>query len=228
MATKKSYDYQSAFDIIGPVMMGPSSSHTAGAVKIGNAAYSVLGNMQPEKLTIHYYESFAKTHQGHGTDLAVIGGSMGYSTFDSRIKDAITIAKDQNIDIDIIEEDDESIGEHPNCAYLIAEAKGRHIEVIGNSIGGGTIKLRRISVEGLEVNFDHGLPILEMDGKIDKSEVNHFLNDISELGASIDEEMIETGKDHSLALLPLTKALPESTLNQIREKYSHLNISYIK
>ncbi len=67
-----------------------------------------------------------------------------------------------------------------------------------------------------------------MDGKIDKSEVNHFLNDISELGASIDEEMIETGKDHSLAVLPLTKALPESTLNQIKEKYSHLNISYIK
>ncbi|UDI77475.1 serine dehydratase [Staphylococcus taiwanensis] len=228
MATKKSYDYQSAFDIIGPVMMGPSSSHTAGAVKIGNAAYTVLGGMQPEKLTIHYYESFAKTHQGHGTDLAIIGGSMGYSTFDSRIKESTSIAKEQNIDVDIIEEDGPSIGEHPNCAYLVAEAQGRHIEVIGNSIGGGTIKLRRINVEGLEVNFNHGLPLLEMDGKISKSEVNHFLNDVTELGAKFDEEMIDTGNDHSLVVIPLSKALPEATLNQIKEKYSHLNISYIK
>ena len=63
----KSYDYQSAFDIIGPVMMGPSSSHTAGAVKIGNSARAVLGDM-PKHIEIRYYESFAKTHQGHGTD----------------------------------------------------------------------------------------------------------------------------------------------------------------
>ncbi|WP_207713211.1 hypothetical protein [Clostridioides difficile] len=54
MATKKNYDYQSAFDIIGPVMMGPSSSHTAGAVKIGNATFNVLGGIKPETLAIHY------------------------------------------------------------------------------------------------------------------------------------------------------------------------------
>ena len=209
MATKKSYDYQSAFDIIGPVMMGPSSSHTAGAVKIGNAAFNVLGGIKPETLAIHYYESFAKTHQGHGTD-------------------SLTIANDLGIHVDIIEEDGESIGEHPNCAYLIAEANGRHIEVIGNSIGGGTIKLRRISVEGIDVNFNHGLPILVMDGSKNKSEVNHFLNEVNELGVSIDEELVETDDDNSLVVLPLTKAIKESTLNQIKEKYNHLNISYIK
>lgn len=228
MATKKSYDYQSAFDIIGPVMMGPSSSHTAGAVKIGNAAYAVLGGMQPDKLTIHYYESFAQTHQGHGTDLAIVGGAMGYSTFDSRIKSSLAIAKDQNIEVNIIEEEGDSIGEHPNCAYLVAEGNGRHIEVIGNSIGGGTIKLKRISVEGLDIDFNYGLPILEMDGAANKSEVNHFSNDVNELGADIKEEMTQTGDNFSLAVLPLNKALSESTLDQIKEKYSHLNISYIK
>lgn len=228
MATKKSYDYQSAFDIIGPVMMGPSSSHTAGAVKIGNAAYAVLGGMQPDKLTIHYYESFAQTHQGHGTDLAIVGGAMGYSTFDSRIKSSLAIAKDQNIEVNIIEEEGDSIGEHPNCAYLVAEGNGRHIEVIGNSIGGGTIKLKRISVEGLDIDFNYGLPILEMDGSANKSEVNHFINDVNELGADIKEEMTQTGDNFSLAVLPLNKALSESTLDQIKEKYSHLNISYIK
>lgn len=228
MPTKKSYDYQSAFDIIGPVMMGPSSSHTAGAVKIGNAAYAVLGGMQPDKLTIHYYESFAQTHQGHGTDLAIVGGAMGYSTFDSRIKSSLAIAKDQNIEVNIIEEEGDSIGEHPNCAYLVAEGNGRHIEVIGNSIGGGTIKLKRISVEGLDIDFNYGLPILEMDGAANKSEVNHFINDVNELGADIKEEMTQTGDNFSLAVLPLNKALSESTLDQIKEKYSHLNISYIK
>ena len=105
----KSYDYQSAFDI-GPVMMGPSSSHTAGAVKIGNSARAVLGDV-PKSLEIHYYESFAKTHQGHGTDVAVVGGAMGYSTFDNRIKSALDIAKEDHIDVDIIEEDGESIGQ---------------------------------------------------------------------------------------------------------------------
>ena len=104
---------------------------------------------------------------------------------------------------------------------LLLEANGRHIEVIGNSIGGGTIKLRRISVEGIDVNFNHGLPILVMDGSKNKSEVNHFLNEVNELGVSIDEELVETDDDNSLVVLPLTKAIKESTLNQIKEKYNH-------
>ena len=113
----KSYDYQSAFDIIGPVMMGPSSSHTAGAVKIGNSARAVLGDV-PKSLEIHYYESFAKTHQGHGTDVAVVGGAMGYSTFDNRIKSALDIAKEDHIDVDIIEEDGKVLGNIPTVLIL--------------------------------------------------------------------------------------------------------------
>ena len=224
--TKKSYDYQSAFDIIGPVMMGPSSSHTAGAVKIGNSAGIVLGET-PKNLEIRYYESFAETHQGHGTDVAVIGGAMGYSTFDSRIKDALEIAEDEGIDIEIIEDRGESIGEHPNCAYIKAEANGRHIEMIGNSIGGGTIKLRRINVEGLEVNFNHGLPILVMDGKAKKSKVNHFINYVNEMGVAVDSELIDSKHGDCLVVLPLTKAISPSSLEHLREKYSELNISYI-
>src|SRR5699024_3928462 len=101
MARKQ--DYQSDIDIINPIMIGPSSSQTAGAVKIGNAARTILQS-EPQKIVIHYYESFATTHKGHGTDLAIIGGSMVFSTFDERIKDAITFAEAQNIDIEIIEE----------------------------------------------------------------------------------------------------------------------------
>ena len=66
----------------------------------------------PKHIEIRYYESFAKTHQGHGTDVAIVGGAMGYSTFDSRIKSSLDIAKDENITIDIIEDEGESIGQH--------------------------------------------------------------------------------------------------------------------
>ena len=223
----KSYDYQSAFDIIGPVMMGPSSSHTAGAVKIGNSARAVLGDM-PKTLEIHYYESFAKTHQGHGTDVAVVGGAMGYSTFDSRIKSALDIAKDENIDVDIIEEDGESIGQHPNCAYIKANSEsGRHIEVIGISIGGGTIKLKGINVNGLEVEINNGLPMLEIDGEMDKAQVNHLINDMTDMEIDFGDETVKTSDNNGLVVLPLNKAISESTLNKIREKYSDLNVSYI-
>lgn len=156
----KSYDYQSAFDIIGPVMMGPSSSHTAGAVKIGNSARAILGDI-PKNIEIHYYESFAQTHQGHGTDVAIVGGAMGYSTFDNRIKSSLEIAADDGIKIDIIEEEGDSIGQHPNCAYIKSSRNdGRYIEIIGISIGGGTIKIKGIHINGLEVDLNHGLPIL--------------------------------------------------------------------
>lgn len=69
-------NYRSVFDIIGPVMVGPSSSHTAGAVAIGNAARLIF-QKTPKKVVVHYYESFAKTHRGHGTDFAIAGGLLG-------------------------------------------------------------------------------------------------------------------------------------------------------
>ncbi|EHJ08155.1 L-serine ammonia-lyase, iron-sulfur-dependent subunit beta [Staphylococcus simiae] len=223
----KSYDYQSAFDIIGPVMMGPSSSHTAGAVKIGNAAREILGDI-PKKLEIHYYESFAKTHQGHGTDVAIVGGAMGYSTFDNRIKSALDIAADEHIAIDIIEEDGDSIGQHPNCAYLKSTREdGRYIEVIGISIGGGTIKIKGIHINGLSVDLNHGLPILVFDGAITKSQTNHLINHINDLKIDYREELVKTNEDNSLVVLPLNKAISESTLDQLQDKYSNLTVSYI-
>ncbi len=224
----KSYDYQSAFDVIGPVMMGPSSSHTAGAVKIGNSARAVLGDA-PKSLEIHYYESFAKTHQGHGTDVAIVGGAMGYSTFDNRIKSSLDIAKQENIKVDIFEEDGESIGQHPNCAFIKADTEdGRHIEVIGISIGGGTIKLKGINVNGLEVELNNGLPLLEIDGEIDKAQINHLINDFSDMNIDFGDEIAKISDYNGLVVFPLNKAISESSLNKINDKYSDLNVSYIK
>ena len=76
--------YKSVFDIIGPVMIGPSSSHTAGAARIGKIVRSIFGEL-PEKLEIHLYESFAKTYRGHGTDVALVAGVLGMDTDDERL-----------------------------------------------------------------------------------------------------------------------------------------------
>ncbi|HEH1082201.1 L-serine ammonia-lyase, iron-sulfur-dependent subunit beta [Staphylococcus aureus] len=223
----KSYDYQSAFDIIGPVMMGPSSSHTAGAVKIGNSARAILGDI-PKNIEIHYYESFTQTHQGHGTDVAIVGGAMGYSTFDNRIKSSLEIAADDGIKIDIIEEEGDSIGQHPNCAYIKSSRNdGRYIEIIGISIGGGTIKIKGIHINGLEVDLNHGLPILVVDGNMTKAQVNHFINDINDMKLDCKDEFIKIDEDKCLVVIPLNKAISESTLNTIKEKYSDVNVSYI-
>src|SRR5690606_19665059 len=84
------------FDMIGPVMIGPSSSHTAGVVRIARAAVRILGGI-PETALITFYNSFARTYEGHGSDLAVIGGLLDFKTDDSRIKQSMDLAKEKGL-----------------------------------------------------------------------------------------------------------------------------------
>ncbi len=94
----KVMNYKSCFDIIGPIMIGPSSSHTAGALAIGLAARKLFGGT-PEKIVIKYYESFADTHKGHGTDFAIIGGILGLAADDANVTQSIELAEEQGIEI---------------------------------------------------------------------------------------------------------------------------------
>ena len=86
-------EFQSCFDIIGPIMVGPSSSHTAGVVSIGKFIYELLGDY-PQETNIVFYDSFAETYQGHGTDKALLGGLLGMDTDDSDIKHSLEWAKE--------------------------------------------------------------------------------------------------------------------------------------
>src|SRR5690625_1614459 len=95
--------FNSVFDIIGPVMIGPSSSHTAGAARIGKAARNLFGK-EPTWAKIYLYESFAKTYKGHGTDFALVGGLLGYETDDERMGKSLTTAKEKGFDITFIED----------------------------------------------------------------------------------------------------------------------------
>ena len=131
------------FDIIGPIMIGPSSSHTAGAVRIGKYARSVLGTT-PVKAVIRFSGSFAKTYKGHGTDKAVIAGILGMDTDDSRIRNSMEIAKEEGLDFTFIEEDID--GAHPNTAEItLTDANGKSALIQGASIGGGNIVVNKIN-----------------------------------------------------------------------------------
>jgi L-serine dehydratase len=135
--------FRSAFDIIGPVMIGPSSSHTAGAARIGRVARTLF-EKQPKKAIISLYGSFAKTYKGHGTDLALVAGLMDFDTFDERIPDSLKIAEQAGIEIEFVTEN--ALTEHPNTVKInLFDGQGKELEIIGISIGGGTIEIIEIN-----------------------------------------------------------------------------------
>ncbi|SES74188.1 L-serine ammonia-lyase, iron-sulfur-dependent subunit beta [Anaerobranca gottschalkii] len=127
----------SVFDIIGPVMIGPSSSHTAGAVRLGKMARTIA-NEPISHCDIFLYGSFAKTYKGHGTDLALIAGLLGFDTDDEKIKDSFILARKQQLTYRFIESNKK--GYHPNTVEFHIETKsGQRYRIVGSSIGGGNI-----------------------------------------------------------------------------------------
>jgi L-serine dehydratase len=140
----------SVFEVIGPIMIGPSSSHTAAAVRIGQISRALLGEPVSEAI-IQLHGSYALTGKGHGTDKAVIAGLLGYDAADERIKQSLTIAKEQGMNVKFQKVD---LGEdyHPNTLrLLIAGASGTHFEITAISVGGGNISL--IEINGLPIQL---------------------------------------------------------------------------
>ncbi len=144
------------FDIIGPRIVGPSSSHTAGAARLGNVARRVLGQPVCEA-EITLYGSFAKTGRGHGTDKALLAGLMGFAPDDLRIRTAYEEAQRQGLDVQVLFSAQEM--PHPNTARIRARgADGRCIDLVGVSLGGGLIEVRQL--DGMEVVFRCEYPTL--------------------------------------------------------------------
>lgn len=157
-------DRSSIFDMIGPVMIGPSSSHTAGVVRIGRVARKILRST-PEHVTVTWYNSFATTYEGHGSDRALLGGLMDYKTDDDRIREALKHAEAAGMSWKF-----QSVRSaarfHPNSIRIEAKAGERAIEVLGISRGGGIIKIAE--VDDFHANFsaqDHTLIIKADDVK---------------------------------------------------------------
>jgi L-serine dehydratase len=129
----------SIFDMIGPIMIGPSSSHTAGVVRIGLVAHKILGQT-PQKAVITFYNSFAQTYEGHGSDRAIIAGLLGFATDDTRIKNSFDFAKEQGLEFSFKAVGNASLY-HPNTVKLELTAGDKQIELIGESRGGGLINI---------------------------------------------------------------------------------------
>ena len=144
------------FDIIGPVMVGPSSSHTAGAVRIGLIAKKLLGE-EPKSAVINLYGSFLDTGKGHGTQKAIVAGLLGMQPDDIRIPHSLELAKEAGLKITFGEA--ELKDAHPNTAQLfLTGVSNRQLEVVGESLGGSRINIAQI--DGISTNFSGDYPTL--------------------------------------------------------------------
>jgi|SRR5690554_496069 len=145
----------SIFEVMGPVMIGPSSSHTAGGVKMGLLAGLVFkSDIEEVRITMH--GSFADTYHGHGTDRAVVAGILGFKPDDERIKSSLQIAEEKGIKIGF---DKADLGDvHPNTAVIELRGGNNEISVQASSVGGGNILVS--SIDNYEVNISGNLPAL--------------------------------------------------------------------
>ncbi|WP_102706927.1 L-serine ammonia-lyase, iron-sulfur-dependent subunit beta [Terribacillus saccharophilus] len=211
--------YQSVFDIIGPVMVGPSSSHTAGATRIGRAARLIFG-LQPTWATVHLYGSFAKTYRGHGTDLAIAGGLLGYDTDDDRIRFALETAEKHNMKIEFIE--DTAATEHPNTARIKLGTDDSSMELVGISIGGGKVEITELN--GFELRMSGNKPailIMHNDRFGAIASVTQILAKHEINIAHMEVSRKDVGKDALMVIE--TDQNVEDDVMQVLEKASHIN-----
>ena len=150
----------SLLDIIGPVMVGPSSSHTAGACRLGLLARCLVGGT-PERARVELHGSFARTGEGHGTDKAIVGGLMGFRPDDERIRDALGIAEREGLDYKF---EKTTLGEeneiHPNTVRITVERGDRSSVMVGSSLGAGRVLVTEIDGYPVEVTGNYNTIVL--------------------------------------------------------------------
>lgn len=152
-------NYISIFDVIGPIMVGPSSSHTSGAATIAWMARQILTGT-PAKVVFTLYGSFADTYKGHGTDRALVGGLLGYRSGDVRIRDSFELAKEAGLEYRF-EADTKTETKHPNTVDIFMEAEDGHTLMIrGESIGGGRVRIVRMNDIDVEFTGEYSTLII--------------------------------------------------------------------
>lgn len=203
------------FDVIGPMMIGPSSSHTAGVVRIGNLAKEIVNNKIKE-VKIYLHGSFKETYQGHGTDKAIIGGLLGLATDDEKIKKSFKLAAEEGFEFEFLAADLDDV--HPNTLKLeIIDVDELKTTIIASSIGGGNIVITELN--GTEVKLKgeyYSLITFHEDrpGLIAKiSEVLQYYDlNIAEM------EVIRVKKGSlATAIINLDEAIKEEGLDLIKE-----------
>lgn len=205
----------SAFDILGPIMIGPSSSHTAGAARLGKIAATIAaGEIVEVKFLLH--GSFAKTYKGHGTDKALVAGILGFDPWDEEIKESFAIAKSRNLKFyfeEVVME-----GAHPNTVKFLIKKRDNSISTItGSSIGGGNVIVTEIN--GLEIEFTGEYPTLiinhrDRPGMISK--VSTIISDNNINIAFLKVYRSKKGKNASM-IFEMDNVITETILDKIKE-----------
>lgn len=186
-------------EVLGPIMIGPSSSHTAGAAKLGFIA-SKINNNDFTKVDIILHGSFAKTYKGHGTDKAIIGGLLGMLPDDMNIKHSISISDEKGLNICITEDD---LGYyHPNTVkFIFYNTDGSTHTIIGSSIGGGSIEI--VEIDSFKISFTGEYPTLiinHLDRKGIISEITTILANNNINVATMSVSRLQKNKEASIII----------------------------
>lgn len=213
------------FEILGPVMVGPSSSHTAGAVRIGYVCRKLMG----EKIVtadIELYGSFLLTGKGHGTPQAIVAGLLGMTPDDARIPDSFEIAKTQELKFTIGEAKLKEA--HPNSVLLkLTGESGKELEVIGESLGGSIINIAQI--DGLPANISGDYPTMiasNMDVPGMVAKVSKVLFEAKINIAQMHLYRASRGKN-SVLIAECDQEIENKTLNDIRDLDGIMKVSYL-
>ena len=208
-------NFLSIFDVIGPNMIGPSSSHTAGAVSIALMARNLFSE-EIKSVRFTLYGSFSKTYQGHGTDRALLGGILGFSTDDERIRDAFDHAKKLGLTYEYII-DELTVTNHPNTADIeLTGVTGRKMTIRGESIGGGKMKIVRIDHIDVEFTGEYSTLIVHQMDK--PGVVAHITQALSEHNVNIAFMRLFREEKGAAAytVVESDEKIPVAVLDQIR------------
>lgn len=202
------------FDILGPVMVGPSSSHTAGAVRIGLMGRRLLGGT-PRRAEILLHGSFALTGHGHGTDRALVAGLLGMAPDDARIPDSFRCADEAGMEFTF---GTVSLRDaHPNTALLkLDDGSGQQVEFAAASLGGGRIRVE--SLDGQKVAFSGDLPTLIIQNRDQPGHVAEVTSLLSHRGINIATMQLFRDRrgGHAAMVIEMDQALDEAGLNWLR------------
>ncbi len=210
--------YNSVFNVLGRIIVGPSSSHTAGACRIGYIANKIFGKI-PKSVNIYLHGSFAETYRGHKTDVALIGGLLGYTPEDTRIPFSFDLASKQNMEFHI-KTCDLGSQYHPNSALIEMEDEKSTLSLIGASIGGGNIQI--LEIDGLEAGFNGNSPTIIEVHKDRRGILAKIMEIISIYGYNVKEMHLSRNirKKEALSWIEVNKEINSNlidALNRIKD-----------
>ena len=206
----------SVFDVIGPNMVGPSSSHTAGAASVALMAQKLF-QKEIKEVVFTLYGSFAKTYRGHGTDRALVGGIMGFDTDDLRIRDSFQIAQERGLKYHF-EKNTVEDEVHPNTVDICMTGKdGSVMTVRGVSVGGGKIKIVRMNGVNVEFTGEYSTLVVIQNDK--PGVVSHITTCLSQVNANIAFMRLfrEEKGARAYTIVESDEKIPEEVLTHIRK-----------